>query len=82
MAENEKKNVPAATKADKPSMWKRITGWFRSVKSECKKVTWAGWKSVRSNSIIVIICVLIISIVIGILDVAFSGAISGLNLII
>ncbi len=78
MAENEKKNVPAATKADKPSLWKRISSWFKSVRSECKKVTWAGWKSVRSNSIIVIICVLIISVVIGILDYSFSGAINAL----
>ena len=85
MAENEKKTAPEAAKeakpvkADKPSLWSRLTAWFRSVKSECKKVSWAGWKAVRSNSIIVIVCVLILSAVIGILDYCFSGAIVGLS---
>ena len=87
MAENEKKTAvdtskaakPEKTKSDKPSLWTRLTAWLRSVKSECKKVSWAGWKSVRSNSIIVIVCVLILSAVIGILDYCFSGAIVGLS---
>ena len=88
MAENEKKTAPEAAKetkpakADKPSLWSRLTAWFRSVKSECKKVSWASWKSVQSNSIIVIVCVLILSVVIGILDYCFSGAIVGLSRLI
>ena len=88
MAENEKKTAPEAAKevksanADKPSLWSRLTAWFRSVKSECKKVSWAGWKAVKSNSIIVIVCVLIISAIIGVLDYCFSGAIVGLSRLI
>jgi preprotein translocase SecE subunit len=88
MAENEKKTAPEAAKeakpakADKPSLWSRLTAWLRSVKSECKKVSWASWKTVRSSSVIVIVCVLIISAIIGVLDYCFSGAIVGLSRLI
>ena len=87
MAENEKKTEleknadkkPAKAKSDKPSIWKRIGNWFKSVKSECKKISWASWKSVRSNGTIVLVCVVIFSIVLAILDYCFSGAIVGLS---
>ena len=85
MAENEKKTAPEAAKeakpakADKPSLWSRLTAWFRSVKSEAKKVAWASWKSVRSNSTIVIIAVVIIAAAIGIIDFLFQNAIFGLG---
>ncbi len=69
-------------KQDKPSFGERFGRWFRSMKSECKKISWASWDSVRSNSIIVIVCVLIVSVVIGILDYCFSGAIVGLSRLI
>ena len=88
MAENEKKTAPEAAKetkpakADKPSLWSRLTAWLKTVKSECKKVSWAGWKTVKSSSIIVIVCVLIISAIIGVLDYCFSGAIVGLSRLI
>jgi len=90
MAENEKKTAldtsketkPEKVKADKPSIWKRLGAWLKSVKSECKKVSWASWKTVQSSSIIVIVCVLIISAIIGVLDYCFSGAIVGLSRLI
>lgn len=65
-------------KSDKPSFWERTKAWFRSVKAECKKISWANWKTVKSNSLIVIVCVVIFSIVLGILDYCFSQAIGGL----
>lgn len=82
MAENEKNTEVKKSekaKSDKPSTWERIKAWFRSVKSECKKINWASWKSVRSNSIVVIVCVVIFSAVLAILDYCFSGAIVGLS---
>ncbi len=80
MAENEKKPVKATkAKSDKPSFWKRIGSWFKSVKSEAKKVAWASWKSVRSNSTIVIVAVVIIAAAIGIIDFCFQNAIFGLG---
>lgn len=69
-------------KEDKPSLGQRIGTWFKSLKSECKKISWASWSSVRSNSLIVIVAVIIVSVVLGILDYCFSGAIVGLSRII
>lgn len=93
MAENEKKTgieksadkKPAKAekqKSDKPSVWKRIASWFRSVRSESKKVSWANRKTVQNNTIIVIVCVLACSIVLGILDYLFNSAIVGLGMLI
>ncbi len=86
MAENENKTdlqkAPKEAKPqkqDKPSVWQRIGTWFKSLKSECKKISWANWKSVRSNSVIVLVCVIIFSAVLGILDYCFSSAIVGLS---
>ncbi len=86
MAENEKNTeIKKASKENKPSfaqrlasVGKKIGTWFRSIKSECKKISWASWKSVRSNSLIVIVFVIILSAVLALLDYTFKGAISGL----
>ena len=88
MAENEKKisdkatDAKAAKKSKKPSIWSRIGSWFKSLKSECKKIAWANAKTVRTNSIVVIVCVIACSIVLGILDYLFSTAIIGLGMLI
>ena len=83
MAENEKKTELGKSaekqKSDKPSVWQRLTAWFKSLKSECKKIAWASFKSVRSNSVIVLVCVVIIAVVLGLLDYCFSSAIVGLS---
>ena len=93
MAENEKKALEAdQKKADKaaekpakekkPSIWKRLGAWFKSLRSEAKKISWASFKSVRYNSIVVIVCVVICSIIIGLFDYGFSAAIDGLSRLI
>jgi len=90
MANNEKKALeevkadkPAKQeKEKKPSVFKRLGAWFKSLRAEAKKISWASWNSVRSNSIIVIIAVIICSVVIGILDYGFSAAIVGLSRLI
>jgi len=91
MAENEKKTElvkeakPAKeekSKQDKPSVFARLGLWFKSLKSECKKISWASWKSVQSNSAIVLVSVVIISIVLGLLDYCLSNAVVGLNRLI
>ena len=84
MAENEKKTTEktvdqAPKKAAKPSFFKRAGAWLKTVRSECKKVTWANWESVRQNSIVVIVVTVIFAVVLGILDYAFSNAIVGLS---
>ena len=81
MAENEKKDLQKVekVKSDKPSFWSKIGAWFKSLKSECKKISWMGWKAVQSNTGIVLVCVIAFAIVIGVLDLAFRNAIGGLS---
>ena len=82
MAENEKNTEKKVQKSDKPSFFSRVGAWFRSLKAECKKITWASPKLVKQNTLLVVVCVAIIGIAIGILDFAFNETIEGLNLII
>ena len=57
----------------------KVGKFFRSLKSETKKVVWLPWDQVRKNSIVVIIVVVIFAIVIGLLDFAFSQGIINLG---
>ena len=53
----------------------KVGKFFRSLKSETKKVVWLPWNQVRKNSIVVIIVVVLVAVVIGVLDFAFSQGI-------
>ena len=81
MAEKENKAVQEKkekkAKSDKPSVFARIGAWFKSLRSEAKKVSWASASSVRKNTLIVVICVLAVSIVLGLLDFMLSQSIGG-----
>lgn len=85
MAEKEEKKAvdsaakPEKKKEKKPSFISRAAAWLKTVRSECKKVTWANWASVKQNSIVVIITSVIFAVVLGVLDFAFGQAISGLS---
>lgn len=74
MSENDK-NVttggkPAQTpeKKKKPSLFSRITKWFKDLKSETKKITWPTFNQVVNNTIVVLVTVLGVGIVIWIFD--------------
>ncbi len=78
MAENEKqvesqgkaKKVKPAEK--KPNIfaraWNRVTKWCREMKSELKKVQWPTRSQTINNTIIVIVCVLIVGVFIWVFD--------------
>ena len=80
MAEKEIKNVPAdAEKADKatakakknngkPGFFQRLGAWFKGLKSEFKKITWASRKSTFKNFGIVLVIVIATATVIGVVD--------------
>ncbi|MCD8144657.1 MAG: preprotein translocase subunit SecE [Oscillospiraceae bacterium] len=80
MAENEKKVESKAAETDKakkakekkPNIfvraWRRITKWCREMKSELKKVQWPTRKQTVNNTIIVIVCVLVVGVFIWIFD--------------
>lgn len=58
----------------------RIRGkrYFRSVRSESKKVVWTPWKTVRKNTLVVLVILVVCAIVIGALDWVFSKGIIAL----
>ncbi len=81
-AESKAKTPAKAKKSDKPSVFSRMAAWFRSCKSEMKKVVWSSPKTVLRNSLMVIAVIAVTAVAIGLLDYIFSAGIVGLNKII
>ena len=87
MAEEKKTNsapakpVTAVKKDDtKPGFFKRVGKWFREMKSELKKVVWPTKSQMVNNTVIVLVCTLIVGICIWVFDavggVVFNGIIT------
>ena len=74
-----KADKKAKKKSNKPSLWARIKNFFRSYKAEIKKIAWARPKSVFANTLLVIVCMIIVAAVIALLDFIFQHALSGLT---
>ena len=53
----------------------KIPEWFRSVKSECKKIVWCPKDQLKNSTIVVLITIIALAVVIGLLDFAFAKAI-------
>ena len=68
MSENEKKI----------GVFGRIVKWFRELKSELKKVQWPTGKQTVNNTVIVIVCVLIVGAVICAFDWLASSVIGAI----
>lgn len=51
---------------------RRINKWFRELVSEGKKVVWPTWKQVVNNTLVVIVCILVVGIFVWALDIAFA----------
>ncbi len=47
---------------------KRLSKWFREMRSELKKVAWPTKKQVLQNTLIVLLCVLVVGVFIWIFD--------------
>ncbi len=56
---------------------RRVKKWFRDLKSEAKKVVWPNGKQVVNNTLVVIVCIVVIGLFVALLDTAF-GFIRGL----
>lgn len=91
MAENEKLEQTAPSGSDKaakakkekksdkkPGLFARIGKWFKEMKSELKKVVWPTGKQTLNNTIIVIVCCIIVGICIWLFDWLASSVISAL----
>ena len=75
MAEKKEVTTAAVKKVDtKLPFFKRVGKWFRDMKSELKKVQWPTRKQTVNNTVIVIICCIIVGICIWLFD-ALAGAV-------
>ena len=63
-----------AKKDEKPGFFQRVARWFREMKSELKKVVWPTPKQTINNTVIVIVCCIIVGICIWVFD-ALAGAV-------
>ena len=52
--------------------------WFREMKSELKKVQWPTAKQTFNNTVIVIVCCIVVGICIGVFDMLAERIISAL----
>lgn len=68
-----KKKTPIFTKVK--NFFSRIGKYFKDTKSELKKVVWPSKKQVRTNTITVLVVVLIAAVVLVLLDLIFGGVI-------
>lgn len=53
----------------------KIPVWFKAIKSECGKIVWCPKDKLKKNSFVVIVIILILAVLIGLLDFAFSRGI-------
>lgn len=60
----------------------KLGKWFRSIKSELKKIVWMPWSDVKKNTMVVIVVVVALGLTIALLDFAFSKGIFALGQII
>jgi len=67
-----------AEKKSKPSLIARIAKWLRELRSELKKVQWPSKKQTINNTVIVIVCVLIVGACIWTFDALANGLISAI----
>ena len=58
--------------------FQRIAKWFREMKSELKKVVWPSRKQVIQNSLVVLLCVLVVGVFIWIFDAVANLVVQGL----
>ena len=66
MAEAKKENFFVRT-------GKRLSRWFREMKSELKKVVWPSKEDTKTNTIVVLVTVAIAAVVMIALDAIFGG---------
>ena len=76
------KDKPAKEKAKKPNAfvrgWKRVTRYFREMKSELKKVVWPTRQQVVRNTVVVILVVLVVGVLIWLFDWLAAAVIKAL----
>ena len=77
-AKADKKKDVKAEKKSKPGFFARIGKWFKEMKSELKKVQWPTKKQTINNTVIVIVCCIIVGICIWVFDALAGSVITAL----
>lgn len=62
----------------KPSFFAKIGDFFKSLKSEFKKITWASKESTGRNFLLVMVIVVVAAVVIGLLDWGLGGLLNAI----
>ena len=69
-------NKPAKAEKSEPNFFvrngRKLSKWFRDLRSEAKKVVWPTGKQVVNNTVIVIVCIILVAVFVALLDVAFG----------
>ena len=58
----------------------RISKWFREMRSELKKVVWPSRKQLIQNSLVVLLCVLVVGVFIWVFDAVANLVVQGLGI--
>ena len=53
----------------------KIPVWFKAIRSECGKIVWCPKDKLKKHSIVVVVIILILTVLVGLLDLAFSEGI-------
>ena len=56
----------------KPTIFQKLRRWWRETIGELRKVTWPTWKEALSLTRIVLIVTVVMAVLLGVLDYAFS----------
>ena len=76
-AKKDKKSDKKSEKNAKPGFFARVGKWLRDMKSELKKVQWPTKKQTINNTVIVIVCVVVVGVAIALFDFV-AGEVIGL----
>ena len=71
------------SEGNQPGFFKRafekIKKFWKSYKSELKKITWYSRKQTFNSTLLVLVCMVIAAVFIGVIDLGFSKGIEGLG---
>ena len=67
-AKPEKAKKDKKDKKSKPGAFARMGKWLREMKAELKKVQWPTRKQTFNNTVVVIVCCIVVGVCIGVFD--------------
>lgn len=68
-----------AEEKTKVSFWEKVKRFFRSYRSEVKKIVWFSWDQTWKNTLVVLVIAIAIAAVVGLLDWGFTKGIIALS---